>query len=81
MHWRIPEDIAFISPDVGVGQLSGFDQRHDLHGALAVDLVVGQILRNERGIPKNPHHLLVEGCWSEGYSAPHRKKLLLKTNL
>jgi LacI family transcriptional regulator len=41
------------------------DTRPDQMGAAAVELVVGQIHRNERGSPKIPHTLLLDGVWSE----------------
>jgi DNA-binding LacI/PurR family transcriptional regulator len=34
-------------------------------GAAAVELVVGQIHRNERGSPQFPHTLLLDGIWCE----------------
>ena len=41
------------------------DTRPDKMGAAAVELVVGQIHRNERGSPQIPHTLLLDGVWSE----------------
>jgi DNA-binding LacI/PurR family transcriptional regulator len=41
------------------------DTRPDRMGAAAVELVVGQIHRNERGSPEIPHTLLLDGVWSE----------------
>ena len=41
------------------------DTRPDKMGAAAVELVVGQIHRNERGSPHIPHTLLLDGVWSE----------------
>lgn len=34
-------------------------------GGAAIDLVVGQIHRNERGTPATPHALLLDGVWVE----------------
>ena len=39
------------------------DTRPDKMGAAAVELVVGQIHRNERGSPQSPHTLLLDGVW------------------
>jgi len=76
---RIPEDVAFahislpskinMKPKV---TLSGLDQNWKQVGAAAVDLVVAQIFRNERGIPPNPKTILLEGFWVEGDSTPDR---------
>lgn len=77
MGWRVPQDIAFIStdwapeyPDIG-----GFNQHHELHGSVAVDLVVGQILQNERGLPSIPREVLVKGEWADGISVPPKAEI------
>jgi len=41
------------------------DTRPDKMGVAAVELVVAQIHRNERGSPQIPHTLLLDGVWSE----------------
>ncbi len=41
------------------------DTRPENMGAAAVELVVGQIHRNERGSPESPNTLLLEGVWRE----------------
>ncbi|MDF3055804.1 MAG: LacI family transcriptional regulator [Rariglobus sp.] len=43
--------------------LPGIDMREDLIAASAVDLVVAQLHRNERGAPAHPTTLLLEGEW------------------
>jgi LacI family transcriptional regulator len=45
------------------GNRMAIDTRPANMGAAAVELVVGQIHRNERGSPDNPHTLLLEGVW------------------
>lgn len=45
--------------------LPGIDMRDDLIAARAVDLVVAQLHRNERGTPEFPTTLLLEGEWRE----------------
>ena len=45
--------------------IPGVDQKLFEVGASAIDLVVGQIRRNETGIPKNPRVVMVEGEWRE----------------
>lgn len=42
----------------------GIDYRGDEMGAAAVEMVVGQIHRNERGDPRIPNTLLLPGIWS-----------------
>ena len=45
---------------------AGMDQRIDMVGATAVDVVVAQLLNNERGIPEAPKLVLTEGRWQNG---------------
>jgi LacI family transcriptional regulator len=74
MGWRMPQDVAFISVDrlPDWPDIAGFNQRHELHGAVAVDLVVGQLLQNQRGLPAVPRCVLIKGCWEDGATAPPR---------
>ena len=43
----------------------GLDQRPYEVGEAAVDLVIGQLQRNEKGIPRVPRVVMVEGDWRE----------------
>jgi DNA-binding LacI/PurR family transcriptional regulator len=45
---------------------AGIDQCSELVASEAVDLVFGQLYRNEHGHPKNPKIALVEGKWMDG---------------
>lgn len=45
---------------------AGMDQREDQIGAAAVDLVVGQLVHGELGIPPFQKEVLVKGEWVEG---------------
>jgi DNA-binding LacI/PurR family transcriptional regulator len=49
----------------GPKNILGIDTRPEKMGAAAVELVVGQIHRNERGSPSIPHTLLMDGIWCE----------------
>ena len=51
-------------------EIAGIDQRSDAIGGAAVDLIVDQMRRNERGIPTSPSNILIEGTWVDGPSAP-----------
>lgn len=44
---------------------AGLDQRPEVVGAAVIDLIIGQIQRNETGIPDDPKVMMVEGRWSE----------------
>ena len=54
--------VTLASPRPG---LPGIDMRDDLVAASAVDLVVAQLHRNERGVPAHPTTMLLEGEWRE----------------
>lgn len=45
---------------------AGLDLRPELQGVAAVDSVVAQIHRNERGLPADPHTVMVSGRWVDG---------------
>jgi len=45
------------------GALPGIDIGNQNIAASAVDLVVGQLHRNERGVPDHPARLLLDGVW------------------
>lgn len=47
-------------------EFAGIDQGYDAIAAHAVDLVVAQLQRNERGVPNPPPMLLFPGRWREG---------------
>lgn len=44
---------------------AGLDQRPDVVGAAVIDLITGQIQRNETGIPDDPKVTMIEGRWVE----------------
>ncbi|HTO03775.1 MAG TPA: LacI family DNA-binding transcriptional regulator [Opitutus sp.] len=45
---------------------AGLDLRPELQGIAAVESVVAQIHRNERGLPADPHTVTVSGRWIDG---------------
>lgn len=60
---RVPEDIGLVTL-MGESLPGAYIERDwDAIGAATVDLVVGQLLRNERGIPQKPKTVLIEGEW------------------
>ncbi len=46
--------------------IAGIDQKIDVLGATAVDLLVAQLHRQERGVPANPVVSMIEGAWVAG---------------
>ena len=65
---RVPEDVgvALLDWHDNYGDIAGADQNSRLAGSAAVDILLGQLRRNERGIPAHPHTLLIESSWREG---------------
>lgn len=65
---EVPAKLGFVtlSYNEQMPHCSGMRQPAELMGAGAVDLVVAQLHRNERGIPESPKTVLVEGTWMDG---------------
>jgi DNA-binding LacI/PurR family transcriptional regulator len=57
---------ATLSWKANSAQCSGIKLPFREMGAAAIDMVVAQIHRNERGIPASPKAMLLEGEWIEG---------------
>ena len=66
--WRIPDDIglALLACPAPGDPHSGVYQNGRLIGALAVDTLISQVERHERGLPGQATTLMVEGQWNEG---------------
>lgn len=67
---RIPKDLGFayldrVTPKDG---LAGVDQKGELVGLAAVDMVVSLLHRNERGIPHYQKSMLIRGEWVTAWS-------------
>ncbi len=65
---RVPEDVAFVDLywDDEAPARAGIDHRAEEIGAAAVDLVAGQMIRNERGVPAVPRTIVIDGVWKDG---------------
>ncbi len=65
---RVPRDIGLIHLDWNeeLKDWAGMRQNNHLVGAAGVDMLVGQLHRNELGIPSFPKCLMVEGSWVMG---------------
>jgi LacI family transcriptional regulator len=79
--YTLPEDIAYASLDLAAvdGSVAGIYQDAAGIGACAVDLLAGQLLRHERGVPEKPRTLIIDGRWQDGATAPsleHLKRAL-----
>ena len=65
---RVPEDVscATLYWRQERAYLSGYYQNHELMAAAAVDLVAGQLNRNERGLPASEKTMLIQAEWRDG---------------
>jgi len=70
LNLRIPDDIGLVVHDwtAGMGDFAGINHCRALVAAAAVDLVVTQLMQNERGIPAVPRQVLVPPTWISGPS-------------
>lgn len=69
---RVPEDMAFVDlfREEGQGGPAGVRQGCERAGEIAVELLTGQLQRNQQGLPEVPTVTLVENLWCEGESLP-----------
>ena len=64
---RIPKDVGYVSlTGAALPDCTHVDQRYDLAGAAAVNLVTAQLHHNERGWPENPQCVILPSEWREG---------------
>lgn len=68
----VPRDMVFASLNTGRkrGEPAGIDQQSCQVGATAIDLLIGQLHRNEHGIPAQPMVTLIPGVWVDGPTVP-----------
>lgn len=76
MQWKVPRDVAYASPfwSAAWPQIAGIDQRPEVIGAHAAELLANQLIHNERGQPDIPKVVLNEGIWVNGDSVPSRAR-------
>lgn len=69
---KVPRDVAFV--DVFLedfsGATAGVRQNHQTVGAVAVEILAGQLQHNKFGVPEIPTTTFVEGTWFGGASCP-----------
>lgn len=71
LRMAVPADVALVEledrPDSG---FSGVYYDPARVGALAVEMLVGLLHRNETGVPESSHEVLLSGTWREGRTLP-----------
>jgi DNA-binding LacI/PurR family transcriptional regulator len=68
MKLNVPDDVglAHLDRTTGTADWAGMNQNNDLVGMAAVDMLVGQLHRNEFGAPAYAKCMLVESTWADG---------------
>jgi len=77
MGVRIPRDLAFVDLflDKTDGAMAGVRQNHETVGAVAIEILAGQLQHNTFGVPEIPTTTFVEGTWYDGLSCPARPRV------
>jgi len=70
LKMRVPEDIGLIQLEWRATnpEIAGMNQHNDLTGEAAVEMLVGLIHQNQRGIPDFPRATLIGPSWADGPS-------------
>lgn len=74
----VPGEVAFASLDIGdarAGEIAGIRQDNRNVGMAAMDVLAGQLFRNEIGVPAVPKVTMIEGVWMDGATAPRRAEV------
>ena len=68
MHIKIPDEVglAHLDRHDDLADWSGMHQNNTLVGAAAIDMLVGQLHRNEVGLPEFPKSSLIQSTWIDG---------------
>jgi LacI family transcriptional regulator len=71
---KVPQDIAFVDICLAKGErsIAGVRQNHEAVGAIAIEILSGQLQHNKFGIPAIPTSTYVEGTWFDNGSCPKR---------
>lgn len=69
------QDIKYIHLEIRKKNdpATGFYIPYEQQGATAVDMLVGQLHRNEKGTPKKTHIVYLEAEWNQGKTVPSSK--------
>jgi LacI family transcriptional regulator len=75
LRLAVPRNVGLVElenhPDNGS---SGIYYDPTKIGALAVDMLVGLMHRNEKGVPSDQNEILLSGEWREGTTLPARER-------
>jgi len=68
MGMEAPQDIGLIQYEWRAEHSSwaGMDQRNDMVGEAAMDMLISMVHHNERGVPRHPRATMIGSHWVEG---------------
>ena len=67
LNLKVPEDIGLVHLDKTSNvRWAGIEQNSELIGCAAVDMVIGQLHRNEIGVPPFQKCMFISGTWVSG---------------
>lgn len=80
LGYSVPADLGFVSIAAApaLSRAAGVDQNDLLIGRTAVDVLVGMIHRNEKGLPRVPIRTFVDCTWFEGETLRPQKAKVAK---
>lgn len=69
---KVPGQVAYADLNLATtdGTVAGIYQDATSIGACAIDLLAGQLLRHERGLPEKAKTLMIDSRWVNGATAP-----------
>ncbi|MCX6875613.1 MAG: LacI family DNA-binding transcriptional regulator [Verrucomicrobia bacterium] len=70
---RVPEDVGLIQYEWRADHATwaGMDQRNDLVGEAALDMLISMVHHNELGVPDHPRATLIGSHWVDGSTVRH----------
>jgi LacI family transcriptional regulator len=70
--FRVGDDFGVATLNQTGDEISGIDQKNEILGAYAVDMLVAQIQRGDVGLPEEPKLMLHKGVWQQGRTTRQR---------
>jgi LacI family transcriptional regulator len=73
LEWHVPQDIGLIQYEWRADHRAwaGMDQRNDLVGEAALDMLISMVHHHERGVPEHPRATLIGCHWIDGTTVHH----------
>jgi LacI family transcriptional regulator len=71
---RVPRDVGLIQYEwrADHGEWAGMDQRNDLVGMAALDMLISMVHHNEHGVPEHPRATMIGCRWVDGTTVQTR---------